>query len=65
MEETARVAASKPDPNRTRKRKPYKPPTLTKLTAEAAKALLEAKAIPGDQQAEKLLQAIKSRLKGQ
>jgi len=41
------------------KRKSYKRPTLQKLTPEEAKKLLEAKAIPGDPQAEKLLNEIK------
>ena len=62
MEEVARVSASKPVLSDSRKRKPYKPPALTKLTPEAAKKLLEAKLIPGDGQAEKLLQEINRRL---
>jgi hypothetical protein len=40
------------------KRKSYKKPTIQKLTPEEAKELLKAKAIPGDPQAEKLLNEI-------
>jgi len=35
---------------------------LTKLTTEEAKAVLEAKSIPGDEQAGKVREAIKSEL---
>lgn len=60
------MAARKPGPKSTRKkRKPYEKPTLTQLTAEAAIAALETKGIPGDEQVEKLVQAIKSRMKSQ
>ena len=60
------MSASKPVPNSThRRRKPYKKPTATKLTLEAAKTALEAKSIPGDEQAEKLLEAIKTQLEKQ
>jgi hypothetical protein len=66
VEEIARMAASKSDPNSTNKRrKPYKPPAITKLTAEAAKTILETKRIPGDKQGEKLLEAIRTRLEKQ
>jgi len=40
----------------------YKPPTATKLTPEEAMAVLEAKSIPGDEQAKKLRDAITSGL---
>ena len=53
-------AASKPH-----KRKPYEPPTLKKLDAQSAKALLEAKSIPGDKEAEKLLEEIRRKLENQ
>ena len=60
------MAASKSVPNSANKRrKPYKPPVLTELTPEAAKTILEAKSIPGDKQAEKLLEAIRTRLEKQ
>jgi hypothetical protein len=48
--------------SKSRKRKPYSPPTLKQLSPEAAKALLEAKAIPGDKEAEKLLKEIRRKL---
>jgi hypothetical protein len=35
------MSASRPSPNPIEKRKPNCPPTLTKLTPEAAKAALE------------------------
>lgn len=56
------MSASKPVMSDTRKRKPYKQPALTKLTPEAAKKVLEAKSIPGDGHAEKLLKEINRRL---
>ena len=57
------MAASRSVPNSTNKRrKPYKPPAITKLTTEAAKTILEIKSIQGDEQAEKLLGAIRTRL---
>jgi hypothetical protein len=59
------MTANEPKPNRPRKRKSYKRPTLTKLTAEEAKALLEAKAIPGDEHAQQLLEAARRQLKKQ
>jgi len=43
-------------------RKPYKRPTLARLSPERAKAVLEANSIPGDEQAAKLLKEI-SRIK--
>jgi len=43
-------------------RKPYKPPMLAKLSPKRAKAVLETKSIPGDEQAAKLLKEI-SRIK--
>ncbi len=46
------------------KRKPYTAPTVTKLTPQQAKSKLEAQAIPGDQQAEKLLREIDRNLPG-
>jgi hypothetical protein len=52
------VSSRKPVITDTRKRKLYKQPALTKLTPEAAKKILEAKSIPGDGQAEKLLKEI-------
>lgn len=51
--------------SKTHKRKPYEPPTLKKLDAQSAKALLEAKAIPGDKEAEKLLEEIRRKLENQ
>jgi hypothetical protein len=66
VEEITRMAASKSVPNSTHKRrKPYEPPAVTKLTPEAAKTILETKSIPGDEQAEKLLEAIRTRLEKQ
>jgi hypothetical protein len=66
VEEIARMAASKSGPNITNKRrKPYKPPALTKLTPETARTILETKSIPGDKQAEKLLETIRTRLEKQ
>jgi len=60
------MAASKSVPNITNKRrKPYKTPALTKLTPETARTILETKSIPGDKQAEKLLEAIRTRLEKQ
>lgn len=60
------MAASKSVPNSTNKlRKPYKTPAITKLTPEAAKTILEPKSIQGDEQAEKLLEAIRARLEKQ
>ena len=53
------MSGSKSLPDGTRKRKPYKPPTFTKLTPEAAKAILEANSIPREAQAEKLLKEIR------
>jgi len=52
------VSSRKPVITDARKRKPYKQPALTKLTPEAAKKILEAKATPGDGQAEKLFKEI-------
>jgi hypothetical protein len=51
--------------NANQRRKPYKAPALTQLTPEAAKTILETKSIPGDKQAEKLLEAIRTRLEKQ
>jgi hypothetical protein len=45
-----------------RKRKPYRPPTLTKLTPEEAKSMIEAKGIPGDQKTKELLKEINRQL---
>jgi hypothetical protein len=45
------------------KRKPYTAPTVTKLTPQQAKSKLEAQAIPGDKQAERLLKEIDRKLK--
>jgi hypothetical protein len=45
-----------------RKRKPYRQPAVKKLTLEEAKKVLEAKSIPGDEQAEQLLKQINRRL---
>jgi hypothetical protein len=60
------MVASKFVPNSTNKRrKPYKRPTITKLTPEAAKSILETKSIQDDEQAEKLLEAIRTRLEKQ
>ena len=62
----ARMSASKSVPNRTNKRrKPYKPAAITKLTPEAVKTILESKSIQGDEQAERLLEAIRTRLEKQ
>jgi hypothetical protein len=60
------MAASKSVKNSTNKRrKPYKPPAIAKLTPEAAKSILEKKSIQDDEQAEKLLEAIRTRLEKQ
>jgi hypothetical protein len=60
------MSASKSVPNSTNKRrKPYEPPAITKLTPEAAKTILEIKSIQGDEQAERLLEAIRTRLEKQ
>jgi hypothetical protein len=59
------VSASKSVPSSTRKRRPYNQPTLIKLTLEEAKAALDSKAAPGDEQAEQLHKAIKSELEKQ
>ena len=60
------MAASKSVPNSANKRrKPYKTPAITELTPEAAKAILESNSIPGDEQVEKLLEAIRTRLETQ
>lgn len=62
------MAASKSVPNSTHKRrKPYEPPAITKLTPEAAETILETKtkSIPGDEEAEKLHEAIRTRLEKQ
>lgn len=57
------MSASKPVPNSThRRRKPYKKPTVTRVTPEAAKTILEVKSIPRDEQADKLLEAIRTQL---
>jgi hypothetical protein len=54
---------SKPKAARGKKRrKPYMPPTLTKLSPVEAKRILEANAIPGDKQAKKLLEEINRHL---
>ena len=53
------MCASKTSLSGAHKRRPYKKPALTKLTTEEAKAVLEAKSIPGDEQAEKVREAIK------
>jgi len=56
------MSASKLVPTSTNKRrKPYEKPTATTLTREAAKAILESKSIPGDEQAEKLMEGIRMR----
>lgn len=44
------------------KRRPYNRPILTKLAPEEAKTELEAKAIPGDEQARQLLETLRLRL---
>ncbi len=44
---------------KAQKRKPYKPPAFKQLDAQSAKAILEAKAIQGDKEAEKLLEEIR------
>ncbi len=60
------MAASKSVPNTTHKRrKSYKSPAITKLNPEAARTILEIKSMPGDEQAEKLLEAIRARLEKQ
>jgi hypothetical protein len=43
-------------------RLPYNKPVLTKLTPEEAKAKLETKSIPGDEQERQLMEAINSAL---
>jgi hypothetical protein len=52
------MSASKTSP----KRRPYNKPALKKLTPEEAEAELKAKAIPGDEQAQQLMDAIRVRL---
>jgi hypothetical protein len=42
-----------------KKRKPYKGPTLTKLTPEKARTALEAKGLPDDENVQKLMEAVK------
>ena len=60
------MSAGKSVPNSINKRrKPYEPPAITKLTLEAAKTILETKSSPDDEQAEKLLEAIRTRLEKQ
>lgn len=49
------MSSRKPVITDTRRREPYKQPALAKLIPEAAKKILEAKAIPGDGEAETLL----------
>jgi hypothetical protein len=44
------------------RRKRYFQPAIAKLTLKDAKAILETRAIPGDEQAKKLLEAINQRL---
>jgi hypothetical protein len=56
------VSKSKPVLSSVPKRKPYNRPTVTKLTPEEAKAVLEAKGIPGNEEARQLLEAIRLRL---
>jgi len=56
------MCASKTSLSGAHKRRPYKKPALTKLTTEETKAVLEAKSIPGDEQAGKVREAIKSEL---
>ena len=50
---------------KTQKRKPYKPPAFKQLDAQSAIAMLEAKAIQGDKEAEKLLKEIRGKLESQ
>ncbi len=50
------MSASGPSPNPIEKRKPYSPPTLTKLTPEAAKAALERLS---KEQDDKLVEALR------
>ena len=50
------MSASRPSPNPSEKRKPYIPPTLTRLTPEAAKAALERL---GKEQDDKLAEALR------
>ena len=47
------MSASKTSPSPTHKRRPYHRPTLTRLTPEEAKAMLEAQSIPRDERARK------------
>jgi hypothetical protein len=56
--------ASRPAPC-TNRRKPYAKPILTKLTPGAAKTILEARSVPGDEHAEELLRVIRSQLEKQ
>jgi hypothetical protein len=44
------------------RRRVYCSPAATKLTPEAARVILEVRAIPGDQQVERLIKEIKRRL---
>ena len=44
------------------KRKPYNKPTLKILTPAEAKAALEAKGVPDDENVQKLMEAVKLRL---
>lgn len=50
---------------KTQKRRPYEPPAVKQLDAQSAKAMLEAKAIQGDKEAEKLLEEIRRKLESQ
>ena len=55
------MSASKTGLSSAPKRKPYNRPTVKKLTPEEAKAELEAKAIPGSENTQQLLDALKKR----
>jgi hypothetical protein len=57
------VSASKSSPSSVPNTpKPYSQPTSKKLTLEEAKAVLEAKGVPGDENVQKLLDVIRLRL---
>lgn len=57
----AGLSARTPAASEARKRKPYKQPTLKKMTVKEAKAALEAEQHP-DENTEKMLKAINCRL---
>jgi hypothetical protein len=57
------VSASKSHPPSARQKpKPYSPPTVKELTLGEAKAVLETKGAPDDENVKKVLNAVRLRL---